>query len=57
MSDAPTRSQTFIDQENAYGARNYHPLDVVATRGEGKAGHRESKSSEKMHRLHEFPFR
>jgi len=35
MSDAPTRSQTFIDQENAYGARNYHPLDVVATRGEG----------------------
>lgn len=35
MSDAPTRSQAFIDQENAYGAHNYHPLDVVATRGEG----------------------
>ncbi len=35
MSDAPARSQAFIDQENAYGAHNYHPLDVVATRGEG----------------------
>lgn len=35
MSDAPRRSQAFIDQENIYGARNYHPLDVVATRGEG----------------------
>lgn len=35
MSDAPTRSQAFINQENAYGAHNYHPLDVVATRGEG----------------------
>lgn len=35
MTDAPQLSQTFIDQENAYGAHNYHPLDVVATRGEG----------------------
>lgn len=35
MSDAPRRSQAFIDQENRYGAHNYHPLDVVATRGEG----------------------
>jgi ornithine--oxo-acid transaminase len=30
-----TRSQTLIDQENQFGAHNYHPLDVVATRGEG----------------------
>jgi len=28
-------SQTFIDQEERFGAHNYHPLDVVATRGEG----------------------
>lgn len=35
MSDAPRRSQAFIDQENTFGAHNYHPLDVVATRGEG----------------------
>jgi len=31
MSDA----SHFIEQENRYGAHNYHPLDVVATRGEG----------------------
>lgn len=30
-----TASQTFIDQEERFGAHNYHPLDVVATRGEG----------------------
>jgi len=30
-----TPSQTFIDQEERFGAHNYHPLDVVATRGEG----------------------
>jgi ornithine--oxo-acid transaminase len=30
-----TASQTFIDQEEHFGAHNYHPLDVVATRGEG----------------------
>jgi ornithine--oxo-acid transaminase len=30
-----TRSQSLIDQENQFGAHNYHPLDVVATKGEG----------------------
>ncbi len=29
------RSQDFIDIEDRYGAHNYHPLDVVLTRGEG----------------------
>jgi ornithine--oxo-acid transaminase len=28
-------SQTLIEQENRFGAHNYHPLDVVATKGEG----------------------
>ncbi len=28
-------SQYFIDLENEYGARNYKPLDVVLTKGEG----------------------
>lgn len=28
-------SQYFISLENKYGANNYHPLDVVITRGEG----------------------
>jgi ornithine--oxo-acid transaminase len=28
-------SQALIDQENRFGAHNYHPLDVVATKGEG----------------------
>jgi len=28
-------SQYFIDLENLYGARNYHPLDVVIERAEG----------------------
>ena len=32
---AGTASQTFIDQETRFGAHNYHPLDVVATRGSG----------------------
>lgn len=27
--------QYYIDLENEYGAHNYHPLDVVLTRGEG----------------------
>jgi len=35
MSVATSRSQALIDQENQFGAHNYHPLDVVATRGEG----------------------
>jgi ornithine--oxo-acid transaminase len=29
------RTQEFIDLESAYGAHNYHPLDVVITRAEG----------------------
>ncbi|NSW51401.1 MAG: ornithine--oxo-acid transaminase [Anaerolineae bacterium] len=28
-------SQYYIDLENQFGAQNYHPLDVVLTRGEG----------------------
>lgn len=28
-------TQDFIDLENEYGAHNYHPLDVVISRGEG----------------------
>jgi ornithine--oxo-acid transaminase len=30
-----TRAQSLIELENRYGAHNYHPLDVVAERGEG----------------------
>lgn len=29
------RTQDYIDLERQYGARNYHPLEVVLTRGEG----------------------
>ncbi len=29
------RAQALIDLENRFGAHNYHPLDVVAERGEG----------------------
>ena len=29
------RNQSLIDQESQFGAHNYHPLDVVATKGEG----------------------
>jgi len=32
---ATPKSTVFIEQENQYGAHNYHPLDVVCTRGEG----------------------
>jgi ornithine--oxo-acid transaminase len=28
-------SAAFIDQENRFGAHNYHPLDVVCTKGQG----------------------
>ena len=35
MSDSSARSAQFIEQEDHYGAHNYHPLDVVITRGEG----------------------
>ena len=30
-----SRSRALIEQEDRYGAHNYHPLDVVAERGEG----------------------
>ncbi len=32
---ATSKSTQLIEQENLYGAHNYHPLDVVCTRGEG----------------------
>jgi ornithine--oxo-acid transaminase len=35
MSDEKSRSARFIEQEDHYGAHNYHPLDVVITKGEG----------------------
>lgn len=35
MSAPSARSQSLIDQESQFGAHNYHPLDVVATKGEG----------------------
>jgi len=34
MSTA-AKSDSLIKQENQYGAHNYHPLDVVCTKGEG----------------------
>ena len=34
-TDLTSSSQTLIDQENRFGAHNYHPLDVVITKGEG----------------------
>ncbi len=33
--ETAAKSAQFIEQENHYGAHNYHPLDVVCTRGEG----------------------
>jgi ornithine--oxo-acid transaminase len=35
MSELSVKSKTLIDQENQFGAHNYHPLDVVCSRGEG----------------------
>ena len=35
MADAETTVQELIDLEHELGAHNYHPLDVVLTRGEG----------------------
>ena len=35
MSTASLSAQALIDLETRYGAHNYHPLDVVAERGEG----------------------
>lgn len=34
-AEAPTKTQTLIELEDRYGAHNYHPLDVVCTKGEG----------------------
>jgi ornithine--oxo-acid transaminase len=35
MQIQTTRSQSFIDMEEQFGAHNYHPLDVVIERAEG----------------------
>ena len=35
MSTITTKATELIEQENQFGAHNYHPLDVVCTRGEG----------------------
>ncbi len=35
MAEAPYSAQELIEIEAELGARNYHPLDVVLTRGEG----------------------
>jgi ornithine--oxo-acid transaminase len=35
MTEAPLRTQDYVDLENRYGAHNYHPLDVVIERAEG----------------------
>ncbi len=35
MPTATRSAESFIALENQYGAHNYHPLDVVAERGEG----------------------
>lgn len=35
MTTTTRSAKALIDQESKYGAHNYHPLDVVLTRGEG----------------------
>ena len=35
MATLAAKSEALIAQENQYGAHNYHPLDVVCTKGEG----------------------
>jgi len=35
MSTITTKATELIEQENQFGAHNYHPLDVVCTKGEG----------------------
>jgi ornithine--oxo-acid transaminase len=35
MSQVSEKSASYIKQEELYGAHNYHPLDVVCSRGEG----------------------
>ena len=32
------QTSDFIELENQYGAHNYHPLDVVIERAEGRLG-------------------
>ncbi|MBL8113671.1 MAG: ornithine--oxo-acid transaminase [Acidobacteria bacterium] len=34
-AEAPTKTHALIELEDRYGAHNYHPLDVVCTKGEG----------------------
>src|SRR5579871_2570568 len=35
QSEQLTRTQALIELEHEYGARNYHPLDVIIERAEG----------------------
>ncbi len=35
LAESMTQTQTLIELEDRYGAHNYHPLDVVCTKGEG----------------------
>lgn len=35
MSQLSKKSMMYIQEEDQYGAHNYHPLDVVCTKGEG----------------------
>ena len=35
MTTTATHTADLIEQENKFGAHNYHPLDVVCTKGEG----------------------
>ena len=35
MATLAAKSEALIAQENQFGAHNYHPLDVVCTKGEG----------------------
>ncbi len=35
MAEVGLKSKAYIEQEDAFGAHNYHPLDVVCTKGEG----------------------
>jgi ornithine--oxo-acid transaminase len=35
MATLAAKSEALIQQENQFGAHNYHPLDVVCTKGEG----------------------
>ncbi len=35
MTETASRAATLIELEDRYGAHNYHPLDVVCTKGEG----------------------